>query len=470
MMTNPIENESGFTLLGVLMILAIFSILGFSILAMASSSIKLSDSERDDQSVFYIAEGGAIKVLSDIEKEVGRLSKTATSETDFFNKLKTFIDELDSVVNFIESQAIAEVEINQINSPEYRIISKGKIGNNTRKVEGAFIVKFEAGEPTISIPPGVGVYLSNKMEINNGTINGDLILNSNNNCNTISIDGNPTINGVIKIPQNGCEGGFQATDWWINNNKPIIRKHNTNFDFPLPKFPDFPEYPRLSNSMVDSHKNINISTNRTMSLDANYQINNINFNSDAKLTLDIGNKDVSIVVNRIAGGGHLDIKGTGKLTIYVKDNIELSGHINQNGQDDLIIYIGPSSNPNSTKTLKSSQYGDFIASIYAKDANIELVGSGKIRGDIVTGGNRVKLSGDSSGKTSTGYAVYAPNASVELSGSGSLVGSIISKVFKISGGGWVTQKDVNSDKNPFFPGDKNIENKVEFDLLHLIEK
>ena len=111
----------------------------------------------------------------------------------------------------------------------------------------------------------------------------------------------------------------------------------------------------------------------------NSKINNIILSGDAKLTFNIGNKDISIVVNKISGGGHLNIIGKGKLTIYLIDNIRY-GHVNSNGNNNLYIYIGPSETQSSPKTVKSSDYGNFNASIYAIDANIKLVGSGKIKG------------------------------------------------------------------------------------------
>ena len=191
----------------------------------------------------------------------------------------------------------------------------------------------------------------------------------------------------IIVPQNACNEIFQAPDWWIRDNKPIIEKQTKVFDFPLPDFPDFLKspivnYPIMVNPKVDKNGNVNTVASQTLLLDSNYKFNNLTFQSDAKLTLDIGNKDISIIVNQIEGGGHLDIKGTGTLTIYVIDNINLSGNFNPDKKNNLFIYIGPSSNPNAPKTLKSSAYGSFNASIYAKDANIKLVGSGKITGRI----------------------------------------------------------------------------------------
>ena len=127
------------------MVLVVLSVLGVGIVATSANVLKVSSGERDDQSVYYIAEGGAAKVLSQINNEAVTLSKNATSETDFFNKLETYINNLNKRITFSEERSIkkpiANVKIEKINtgsSRKYRIISEGEIGNKKRKVEGTF--------------------------------------------------------------------------------------------------------------------------------------------------------------------------------------------------------------------------------------------------------------------------------------------------------------------------------------------
>ena len=100
------NNEYGFTLIAVLMVLVVLSILGLSINAIASNSVKTSTGERDDQSVFYIAEAGVVSGLYEIE---GIVKQAFQDVNDVFEGLpnerkKTFNFEAEfySRINVIE--------------------------------------------------------------------------------------------------------------------------------------------------------------------------------------------------------------------------------------------------------------------------------------------------------------------------------------------------------------------------------
>lgn len=468
-----LRNQNGYSLAIVLMVLLVFSVLGMSVMVMSMNSVKMSAGEREDQAVFYIAESGAAMVLSEIEEKVKSLSESASikNESGFFSELDSQILSttiIDSFENNQNEQPTASVQVlsgedvSDLMTKEYRIVSKGKIGNRDRSVETSFQISYVKGEG-ITIPTGMAVFSSKRMELNNGEIRGDIILNSSSE-NEIIVTGNPTIYGDIKIP-NGNSNVFSAPDWWIDQKAPKIIKHNEFIEFALPPFPDvFPtNYNVIPDRSVNEHKlisngNINVTNynvaNTTISLPNNFEINDILFSGNRKLTFDVGNKDISIVVNRIEGDGHLSVKGTGTLTIYLKDNINLHGHLNQGRKDNLFLYIGPSNNSLNPKTIKSSDYAEFNAAIYAKDANIELLGSAAINGHVMTGGKRVSVSGDTSA-TGNGTVIYAPNAHVNLSGSGKLYGSIISDSFLISGGGKVEGRSVDLEDIPFFQNGTN---------------
>ena len=127
------KNNGGFTLVAVLMVLVVLSILGLGIAATSANIMKMSAGERDDQSAFYIAEGGAEKVLGDIKIEINRISPNATSVDSFFNDLKSFIKNIEPVETFTEIQGkkpIAKVtveEINKGNPRKYLIVSRREI-------------------------------------------------------------------------------------------------------------------------------------------------------------------------------------------------------------------------------------------------------------------------------------------------------------------------------------------------------
>ena len=57
-MFKYLKQEKGYSLLLVILAIAFLSVLGIMLLTLTANSLKISTSERDDQSVFYIAEGG----------------------------------------------------------------------------------------------------------------------------------------------------------------------------------------------------------------------------------------------------------------------------------------------------------------------------------------------------------------------------------------------------------------------------
>lgn len=461
------KDEFGYTLPIVLLILVVFSILGMSLISVTMNSLKLSDNERKDQAVYYIAESGATVVLAEIETLVKTLSSRPDikNENDFFIKLEQGIlnnkvlSEFEKNSGEIPNAAVSVklLEVDEIlKERTYKITSKGKVGKGTRTVEGNFKVSFNAGK-SISLPTSLGVFSSNKILLSNGTVEGNLILN-NYSSKGIEITGNPTVTGEIIVPVASGNNVFSAPSWWIENNKPKILKEHQYVEYPLPPFPEFPtNFSPLPNMNVGNHpvvldKNINITNyvveNHKITLDKDYDINNITFNSNRKLTF-IVNQDRSIVVNSINGSGHLHVEGSGKLTIYLKENIQIDGHLNPQNTNNLFIFMGPSKNPSTPKTLKSSDYAQFNASIYAKDANIEIVGSAGVTGHVVTGGQSVKFSGGTQA-SANGTVVFAPNAEVELVGSGTLRGGVISKTFKIEGGAKVISNNIDLSKSPFW--------------------
>lgn len=70
-----LKNDNGYTFLLVFFTIILISVLGLSILKVSSNTLKTSDHERDDQSVYYIAEAGLnygrehFKTAKDLAKE-----------------------------------------------------------------------------------------------------------------------------------------------------------------------------------------------------------------------------------------------------------------------------------------------------------------------------------------------------------------------------------------------------------------
>lgn len=478
------NNEKGNALLLTLLVLILLSVLSVSLLRISANTLKVSQNERSNQSLYYIAEAGVVEKYSEIKhlitptyNTINQIYNAKTNKEkqsfnfskEFFNRLETqfdFYSKKEDFEKMTDGKPIADVRVESKkideNTKSYTITSVASVNNeknSKRTVSKSFIISIDGKEEKggeITIPNGVGIFAYSNINITNGQVIGDIIETSGS-CKKINISGNPTINGSIYVPDSCTKDILSAPDWWIENNSPKIVHCTDEFVFPMPDFPTFPTFTTMSNINVNGHKvvdngNIKITDYRVedyiLSLDKNYTFKNIEFDGNRKLTLDIGDRNISIVVDNITGNGHLDVKGTGTLTIYLKNNINLKGHFNSSASK-VTMYVDSSG---VSKTIKSSDYADFIANIYAKDANIELVGSGKIYGNVVTGGKSVKLSGATSA-TAKGYVVYAPNASVELTGSGTLNGTVISNTFTISDGATInTNTNYDMIDFPIFSG------------------
>ena len=243
------------------------------------------------------------------------------------------------------------------------------------------------------------------------------------------------------------------------------------YNFQLPSFPVYPVYSTYPNK---SWNNYDVVYNGDVRIDSwqanNYTLNltdhasfdDIKITSNMTLYIDVGSTNKSIVVNNLnIENGHIKLKGTGKLTIYVRGNITMGAGstINETGKiDKIMVYIDQSKNPAKPKEIKLAGAQKIYGSLFAKDANIDIDGGGGFQGHIFTGGSTVSISGGGSGNPSY---IYAPNADIKLSGGGTVKGTIVGKTLDASGGTSVTYQYIDLTKLPFIQNNQEPPNKVE---------
>ena len=151
------------------------------------------------------------------------------------------------------------------------------------------------------------------------------------------------------------------------------------------------------------------------------------------LYIDVGAGERRIRVGKldISGDGKLYLVGTGKLLLYVDNDINVanSGSFNANGSPEraVVYYYGGND-------FSLTGNGIFRGSIIAETANVNIKGSGKMSGHIVTGGTAVNITGDGATDMSL---VYAPNAIVQITGSANVAGAVISDHCSITGNGFI---------------------------------
>ena len=316
------------------------------------------------------------------------------------------------------------------------------------------------------------VFSINNVGLLNGSINGPLGTNASGP-SAINISGNPNIDDVYLLPG----AGLSAQTWWLNNWTNGGNHKNTlpgARTYGMPIFPTYPEYSKKPDDVVSGSGNthrvidngsVNITSylahNYILDLDRNAYIPEININSNRNLYIDVGDKNREIVIGKLnLNSGHIILLGTGKLTIYIKDSINLSAGSTINSPANpsnatqvsdsikklLVYYEGDSSNKTITMSGSQKIYG----SLYAKDADMNITAGSGFLGNVVTGGLHVNINGGTNVVTNF---FYAPNAAVSISGGGTVNGPIVSNSFTLDGGASVTYNPSGGIvDNPFTVG------------------
>ncbi len=407
----------------VLMVLTVFSVLGISLLSTTINNANLSSIERDTQSAYYIAEAGANYKLNEIRNAVldAYQSPTGVELDELLEPV-----ELNTFEEVFGEQPIVQVRVETINDMDnpqvYRVISEGVIGDRSRTVETSFMLTAQESGSSIEIPD-VALFTQGAINLKGGsTIDGDVSTNSNN----VNTKGGAGITGDIT--------------------------RNLNKTYEIPPFPEIPNYNTPENLRLEKNAHnqyyviLNgdlridnkISDGYTLTLDDNVSFNKIKVKNNT-LNIDVGDFDRSIVVNTLdVQKGHINILGTGKLTIYVRNEMNMvsSSRINKNGSiEQLNIYL------QGEKTIRLNSSQEIYGSLIAEKANIHINGGAGFKGHIITGGSSIKMNGGSWGNPTL---FYAPNADFELSGGATVNGSIVAKSFDGSGGSIVTYKPITN--------------------------
>ncbi|MCH1626589.1 DUF7305 domain-containing protein [Ferdinandcohnia quinoae] len=452
------KNEHGLSLFIVLLVLVVISIMGISLMSMATSNIKMNASNRDYQSTYYIAEAGATKVLYDIEKELERLYNENENKDDFLELARYELDGKVIIYNKFEKsfgkKPIATVTVKKNGDNAYLLTSVGKIGNSTRTVETIFVVKWTSkATPTSPIFTNRAVYSDSCIELTgSASIDGNVGLNGNlrssGNANlrctknspliSVSGGGNKRISGNIYISKDAINKEIMLHNNIVLPNPKPIMTDSINYKELMPAFPLFPNLSR--------HPIIDCNRNFTLVLNQDYYIPEINIFSNSQLNINVGNSDKEIVVDNLnITNGHINLLGSGKLIIYVTKEITLgaASTINENGDSNqLTVYYKGSRYTTSPKefTLGGSQ--KMFGSLFAEDANIRFTAGSVFQGNIYSGGTSFIIDGSANAKSKV---IFAPNADFQLLSGASIKGSIIVNSFYGSGGSKITFEQFDGD-------------------------
>lgn len=456
-MINRKTNESGYTLIGVLIIFTIMSFLGLSIVMLSLNSVKTSQTERDYQSAYYIAEAGLTYYMEEVKSKANEIYErdTVKTEDDFLANLVA-LKNLENEGIYEEFENVdghkpkAEVDVTLVDETDnqFKVTSIGYIGDEQRTVEKTFSVKWKEKfeNKPYELPP-LAVLTSGMIDIHGGKVKG-------------SVATHLTEPGSIKFDYGKIESsGDESAQIFISKNASptnIIDKPDYRKDIPvpekidelwelpnLPEFPSFPDLPSADKKILflgdGTPKEFKYDIKESQKLDK------IEILGDRKLILNIGNTDKELVIdNLLIEQGHIVLKGTGKLTIYVNNDLRFGddksgsgdSRVNENGDPNrLNIFLKGSGISGQPKKISVQGNQWVYGSLFAEDADIDLLNSGRIYGNIFTYGETITISGSGKNKS---QLILAPNADVAMEGSASIHGMVISKTYSHPGNATIT--------------------------------
>lgn len=414
-MKSFLNKEDGITLTTILLLISVLTILGVTISHISVSQFQNSVNEENRLSAYYIAKSGANIVAGAIENSI-------IDPMDLVNKVS-------SPTNLNNGNFVVRVTEN---ANKFIINSEGTVKNITQNVI------LELSQVGAFPPLDHAIFADGNINLQGGpVVTGDIGTNQSNE-GSIRIDGNPKIEGDLYVGPDGSSDTVETPDWYKLEGE--IHNLQEEQEFPLPEYPEFPTYlPYFSETFTAGWWP-----------SPPYYINNSiwydKIEVQSELIINIYDEDLIIRADEfiVSGSGKVTINkhGSGKLKLFVSEKFELngSGTVNNNGDpDDVFMYYS------GDHTLNPSGNTKFFGSVYVEKADIEITGSGGIIGNIISGGDTVRISGDASALVRT---LYAPSADIIFTGSGKAKGAVLGNNVHMQGGSSVEYDKSIEDIDP----------------------
>lgn len=276
-----------------------------------------------------------------------------------------------------------------------------------------------------------------------GTIQGDASTNSTNN-GAVFINGGAGITGNLAIGPGGDPDAVLSKPDWHSGPGGTVFPLEEEYVYELPEYPEFPTSLPAGSSFES--KKWNDPTNLPLAQYQGRYIPEIEVGSNRTITIEVGNSDQKLYVGNFdIKNGHVNLVGSGKLEIYIQNDITLgagstvncnNGAWNCTGETgQLMTYYGGSSKVNFAGGTA------FNGNLFVDHADVKLSGGNSFRGNLISGGTDLEITGGADATS----AFYAPNADVKFGGGGNLSGFVVSKTFTASGGTWVYDDDLSTE-------------------------
>ena len=454
-----INDETGVSLLIAVMTLLVLSIIGVTLATVTFANVKLTTTDREYQSAYYIAEAGVNETYAEIKELILDSYDNTTNESDFYSAIEPVLleDISDSTLtNFERSlgeQPEAQITITKIddgNPRTYQISSEGKIGQRERTVTKEFVVNWTpkgGGSPMPNIPVGTAAMVKSKLNLSTEII-GDVYIASGDSSSVEMNWGGKITSGNLYAPENRNSDMIITPDYF--SDRPIPQSFDETIDFSVFEniVNNIPE-PPIGIPLISSI-DLGGGIDMTREITESTYIQEIRIESDRTLNIDTQGETIDLVVdNFLLNQGHINILGGGKLNIYVKDQINFGGDPTMNLGGDIgqlnIFYSGHDSvTVGGAVRVTGSFFNKYADLTFTAGHGDEPAFSGY----IVSRANKIKIEG---GPSLKGIFI-APYATMNISGGINIDGIIIVDQLKTSGGGIIKFENLSLPEFPLGNG------------------
>jgi len=450
-----LKDESGVSLIVAIMTLFVLSIIGVTLATVTFANVKLSTTDREYQSAYYIAEAGVNQAYAEIRDEVLEIYDNSSTDGEFYSNIELalsgniFDTPFENFEQSFGEQPEANISVSKIEEgdpAEYLIKSEGRIGERERTVTKNFKVNWvPKGGGIPNIPEGMAAMIRSKINFST-EIHGDVYIASGES-ESIEIEWTgKIIDGNLYAPEDR-ESDMIKTPTADYEYRPTPQTYNEGIDFSLFEnlVNDIPDPP---NSLpVQSNIYVSGGTDVKKEITSDSYINEINVTGNRTLTIDTKGRTIDLVVDKfLIEQGHIKLDGGGKLNIYAPNQLSFGSgdtSLNVDGETSNINIYYSGVNPITVGgAIKIN------ASFFNKQANLTLTGGHGFTGYIISRSGNIKVTG---GGETTGV-IIAPYSNMDIEGGTTHNGSIIADKLSSFGGGTIK---FESTTIPDIPGDND---------------
>lgn len=254
----------------------------------------------------------------------------------------------------------------------------------------------------------------------------------------VYLNGGPVIRGEILVgpvpPEHAAS--IVSVPHWID-----VEVHpGPKREYPLPHFSDerFRNLPSRGSVQTDWNK-------REIIIDSSGSYESIVAGS-GNYTIVFDTKDSDLYVRtktlKAHGAGKIEVRGTGRLFLYVDQSLDIVGGAALVHHGDpmkaVIFYAG-------SKTLALGGGVRFRGVIYVRDADVDIGGGFSAQAWILSGGRKVTFDGGAN--LGDVGIIYAPKANIDVMG-GAVTGIVIGNSVHVSGGATLTHRPISFEYLP----------------------